>query len=179
MPETSPDPLDARLAVLKERARRIAREQQAAPSDQQIEILVFQLAWENYAVETSFAREVFPLDDLTPIPCTPAFILGVINLRGELCPVIDLKRLFGLPEQGLANATSAVILKSATMEFGILADVIVGVRSLALGEIQPPPATLTGINATFLRGVSADRTVVLDAASLLAHPMIVVNQQVE
>jgi purine-binding chemotaxis protein CheW len=106
-------------------------------------------------------------------------VLGIINLRGELCPVIDLKDLFGLPEQGLTNATSAIILRDPSMEVGIVADVIAGVRSLGIAEIEPTPATLSGVNAAFLRGISRDQTVILDAASILAHPGIVVNEQVD
>lgn len=172
-------PDEAHFAKLRERARRIAMPEAAEHTGDRLEALVFQLAWENYAIETGFIREIFPLRNLTPIPCTPAHVLGVINLRGEICPVVDLKRLLGLPEHGLTNATNAVILHDAAMEFGVVADVIVGVRSFETEEIGPPPATLTGINASFLKGVATDRTVVLDAASVLRHPAIVVNQEVE
>jgi purine-binding chemotaxis protein CheW len=168
----------ARDATLKKRAQQIARPEAMAEEDG-IEVLAFQLAWETYAVETGFVREIVALKALAPVPCTPAFVLGLINLRGELCPVIDLKRLFGLPEQGIVNATSAVVLHDKAMEFGIVADVIVGVQTLARDAIQPPPATLTGINAAFLKGVTKDQTVVLDAASILGYPGIVVNEQVD
>lgn len=176
--EIARDTPEAVAAVLQARARKLAGEQQDGRTGEAIEILVFQLAWESYAVETGFVREVYPLADLTPVPCTPSFVLGIVNLRGELCPVIELKRLFGLPESGITNATSAVILHDATMEFGLLADVIVGVQNLDVAELQPPPATFSGINATFLRGVTKDRLAVLDARSILAHPALIVNEQV-
>ncbi len=176
---TAVDPDDARLAALRERARRIAVPEEAAASADRLEALVFQLAWENYAIETGFIREIFPLRNLTPIPCTPAHVLGVINVRGEICTVVDLKRLLGLPEPGLSNATNAVILNDAAMEFAIVADVIVGVRTFEASEIGPPPATFSGINAAFLKGVATDRTVVLDAGGVIRHPAIVVNQKVE
>jgi purine-binding chemotaxis protein CheW len=165
-------------AQLQERARKLAAEQQDGRTCEEIELLVFQLAWESYAVETGFVREVYPLKDLTPVPCTPAFVLGIVNLRGELCPVIDLKRLFGLPEAGITNATSAVILHDSAMEFGLLADVILGVQMLDTAELQPPPTIFSGINATFLRGVTKDRLAVLDASNILAHPALIVNEQV-
>lgn len=176
--EIARDHPDSVAAVLQERARKLAAEQPDGRTGEEIEILVFQLAWESYAVETGFVREVYPLKDLTPVPCTPAFVLGIINLRGELCPVIDLKRLFGLPDSGITNATSAVILHDSTMEFGLLADVIVGVQMLGTVELLPPPATLSGINVSFLKGVTRDRLAVLDARSILAHPALIVNQQV-
>jgi purine-binding chemotaxis protein CheW len=169
---------DPVTATLQERARRLAREQPVQGVQERLEILVFQLAWENYGVETSFVREVYPLKDLAPIPCMPAFVLGIINLRGELCPVIELKRLFGLPDSGLTNATSAVVLHDSVMEFGLLADVILGVRTLGVSELQPPPATFSGINESFLKGVTRERLAVLDARNILAHPGLLVNEQV-
>jgi purine-binding chemotaxis protein CheW len=177
-PQSDRDRPDAVAAILQERACRLAGEQESERAGEHLEILVFQLAWESYGVETEFVREVYPLTDLTPVPCTPAFVLGILNLRGELCPVIELKRLFGLPESGITNATSAVVLHDSAMEFGLLADVIVGVQLLEMAELQPPPTTFSGINASFLRGVTKDRLAVLDARNILAHPGLIVNEQV-
>jgi purine-binding chemotaxis protein CheW len=168
-----------RLRILRDRARLLARAEAADDAAEQTDYLVFQLAWENYAVEAGFIREIYPLKELTPIPCTPAFVLGVINLRGELCPVIDLKRLFGLPDQSLTNATSAIILSDAAMEFGVVADVITGVRPLAPRDVRPPPLTLSGIDAAFLKGVTDDRVAILDAGRILGHSDLIVNQQVD
>jgi purine-binding chemotaxis protein CheW len=172
------DSVARREAILRERALKLARVESEAARSPGLEVLAFQLAAETYAVEIAFVREIVPLSALTAIPCTPAFVLGLINLRGELCPLIDLKRLLGVPQQGLTNATSAVVLHDRAMEFGIVADVIVGVRSVAEDDIRPAPATLTGINASFLRGILDDHTVLLDARTILGHPGIVVNEQV-
>jgi purine-binding chemotaxis protein CheW len=176
--EIARDTPEAVAAVLQERARKLASEQQDGRTGETIEILVFQLAWESYAVETGFVREVHPLKDLTPVPCTPAFVLGIVNLRGELCPVIELKRLFGLPPSGVTNATSAIVLQDGTMEFGLLADVILGVQMLRLDELREPPATFSGIHASFLKGITGERMAVLDARTILGHPRLVVNEQV-
>jgi purine-binding chemotaxis protein CheW len=167
-----------REAILKERARQLARAESEPARGNARDVLAFELATETYAVEISYVREIVPLTALTPIPCTPAFMLGLINLRGELCPIVDLKRLLGVPQHGLTNATSAVVLHDGAMEFGIVADVIVGVQSIADDQVRPRPATLTGINASFLRGILDDRTVLLDAPAILGHPGIVVNDQV-
>jgi purine-binding chemotaxis protein CheW len=172
-------PAILRDAVLRERARKLAQEEPKQASEAQLEVLVFDLGPETYAVETAFVREVHPLDDLTPIPCTPTFVLGVINLRGELSPVIELRRLLGLPERGLTNATRAVVIHNADMEFGIVADAIVDVRLLRTDEILPPPPILSGINARFLRGVTPNRMVILNAATILAYPGLIVNEHVE
>jgi purine-binding chemotaxis protein CheW len=169
----------ARAAVLAERARRIA---QAVPDQEpgdRLEFLVFGLGSETYAVEISFVREVHPLKTLTPVPCTPDFIRGIISVRGQFCPVVDLKRLIGLPEQKLTNATRVVVLLGTAMEFGILADTIIGVRMINLSDILPPPATQSEAVFRFVRGLTQDRVIIFDAAAILLHPGLIVNEGVD
>ena len=165
--------------ILHERALALAAELGAtqAPAHS-IEVVEFMLAHERYAVESSHVREVYPLEDLTPLPCTPAFVLGIVNLRGEIVSVIDLRSFFDLPQTGLPDLNKVIVLESASMVFGILADVILGVRRIPLAEIQPSLPTLVGIRERYLKGITPERTVVLDAAKLLADEDIVVRQQV-
>jgi purine-binding chemotaxis protein CheW len=165
-------------AVLEARALELARLEEAPTAGAASDMLVFQVAWENYALDMSAVREVYPLRDLTAIPCTPAFILGVVNVRGELCPVIDLKRLLGLPARGLSNATAVVILENRELEIGVVADVVVGVQAIEAASIAAAPGLLAGIHAAFLRGVAPGPIAVLDADRLLGHPDLVVDQQV-
>lgn len=163
--------------ILKARARALAGSGGGAPVDR-VDLLVFELAHERYALELEHVREVCPLTELVPVPCTPRFVRGIVNLRGEICPVVDLRRLFDLPERGLTNATRAVVLWDRAREFGVLADVVVGVLAVARDSLQAPPATLVGIQAEFLRGVAEDGLIVLDASQILAHPSMVVREQV-
>jgi purine-binding chemotaxis protein CheW len=164
--------------ILKARAEALARPlPQDAAQDRQLELVEFALAHEHYAVESAFVREVYPLADLTAVPCTPPFVLGIVNVRGEIVSVIDIKKFFDLPEKGLTDLNKAIILQSDAMTFGILADVIVGVRSLAASDIQPSPATLTGIREQYLMGVTQDRIAILDALKLLSDPKIVVHSE--
>jgi len=88
--------LSAAAQILRDRAQVLARPpEQAAAADTLFELLEFRLAQERYAVETRYVREVYPLKDLTPLPCTPPFVLGVVNVRGHILPVLDLKKFFG------------------------------------------------------------------------------------
>ena len=169
----------ARAVTLAKRAQDIAREQKPERPRDLTECLVFDLAAQNYAIDIAFVREVHPLKSLAPVPCTPSFVLGIINVRGQLYPVLDLKRRLALPEQHLTNATRAIILHEPAMEFGIVADAILGVRALGAGDLVPRPVGPAGSEADFIRGVTRDRIIFLDAAALLAHPGFVVNQEVE
>jgi purine-binding chemotaxis protein CheW len=166
--------------ILKERARALAREPEAeAPADQRIEGLAFLLAHETYAFESRFVREVFPLEHLTPLPCTPAFVLGIVNLRGEILSVVDIKKLFDLPDKGLTDLNKVIVLQSGGMHFGILADAIGSVHCIPRAEIQPPLPTLTGIRQDYLLGVTAERLIFLDAEKLLSDEKLIVHEQVE
>jgi purine-binding chemotaxis protein CheW len=167
--------------ILKARTRELADplSETAAAGERRFELIEFALASERYGVDSSFVREVYPLTDLTPLPCTPRFVLGVINVRGEIVSVIDIKKFFDMPEKGLSDLNKVIILHSDAMTFGILADLIIGLRSIAASEIQPAPTGLTGIRDQYLMGVTHDRLVILDAVKLLMDQKIVVHETVE
>ena len=165
--------------VLEERARALTREPAQAESDDDwIEVVEFTLAHERYAIASEHVREVYPLEELTPLPCTPSFVLGIVNLRGEILSVIDIKKFFDLPEKGLTDLNKVIVLESENMVFGIVADAIGGVRHILRTDIQPSLPTLTGIREDYLQGVTAERVVVLDAGKLLSDEKLIVNEQV-
>ena len=163
--------------ILKARAQALAREPGKAQAADELEFVDFFLAHEKYAVEPRHVREVYPLENLTLLPCAPAFVLGIVNLRGEIVSVIDVRKFFDLPEKGLTDLNKVIVLRSDNMLFGILADAILGVRRVPAAEIQPSLPTLTGIREKYLKGVTPERTVLLDAEKLLADEAIIVREQ--
>lgn len=172
-------PMDRRQRILRERAVRIARRADEHTAGDQLDILAFRLLSKNYAIEMQFLREVLPLRNLAAIPCTPAFYLGVINIRGELCPVIDLRQLFGHSNRGIANVNRVLVARGAGVDMGILADEIIGIRSVDSDQLRPLAGVAFTLHDEFLRGYMPDDIILLDVARILAHPKLVVNQQVE
>ena len=171
---------EERDRILKERAKIYSHELEAKEEEvQYVEVLEFLLAHEMYGVELKYVREVYPLKELTPIPEIPAFVLGIVNVRGEILSVIDIKKFFDLPEKGLTDLNRVIILHSADMEFCILADSIIGVRNILLSEIQTSLPTLTGIREEYLKGVTKEREIILDAGKLLSDKSIIVNENVK
>ncbi len=163
--------------ILHDRAHELAREPKAAmEAGATLDVVVFDLDGERYGIELLSVREVCALKELTPVPCTPAFVLGIINLRGEIHTVIDLKKFFDLPESGLTELNKILILDSGDMRLGILADAIQGVRTVPLADMEPSLPTLTGIRADFLRGVTNERLIVLDAAKILSDEHLLVHE---
>ena len=176
---STPATPDAR-EILRARARALARPRESAVVAQaSLELLEFRLAQECYALETRHVREVYPLRDLTPVPCTPPFVLGIVNVRGRITPVIDIKKFFDLPDKGLTDLHRVILVRGNDLELGLLADVIVGVRSIPVNSLQPSLPTLTDIRADYLKGVTAERLVVLDLDRILADPKIIVHEEVE
>ena len=165
--------------ILRRRAQALARIPSPPSSDTMLELLQFGLASERYAVECRFVQEVHPLRDLTPLPCTPAFIAGIVNVRGRVLTVIDLKKFFGLPERGLTDLHRTIVIRGHDLEVGLLADVIIGISSVPAGSLQPSLPTLTGIRAEYLKGVTEQSLVVLSVDRILLDPKIIVHEEVE
>lgn len=166
--------------VLRNRAKALAQEPTAGRvAEESLDVVEFLVANERYGIELHHVREVHPVRDLAPVPCVPPYVLGVINVRGRIVSVVDFRKFFELPEKGLSDLNKAIIVSAAGMELGILADALVGLRRISLHELQPSLPTLTEIRAGYLRGVTGDRLVVLDAEKILSDPKLVLRQQVE
>jgi purine-binding chemotaxis protein CheW len=175
------DPASEAQRILRERALALARPPSNGANAQhgQLELLEFRLATERYAVESRFVQEVHPLRDLTPLPGLPPFVAGIVNVRGQILPVYDLKKLFDLPEPGLTDLHRVLHVRGHDMELGLLADIIVSVRLIEAERLQASLPTLTGIRADYLKGITEDRVVVLDLDRILSDPKIVVHDEVE
>jgi purine-binding chemotaxis protein CheW len=163
--------------ILKARAAVLARESDETKAGDSIEIVAFELAGEQYGIESCHVSEVYPIRDYTPLPGTPAFVFGLVNVRGQIVSVVDMKKFFDMPDRGLSDLNKVIIIHDDTMEFGILANSVLGVRMLPTSEIQPPLPTLTGIRAEFLMGVTKEGIVLLDGRKLLANENIIVHEE--
>ncbi|MGA7930245.1 MAG: chemotaxis protein CheW [Candidatus Sulfotelmatobacter sp.] len=164
-------------SLLKARATSLAALPQSEAAEEYLEIIEFQLATETYGIELRHAGEVSLLKELTPVPCTPAFVLGIINVHGRVLSVVDLKRFFDLPNNALTDLNRVIVVRKDGMEVGILADTIHGVRRIPRRELQPSLPTLTGIRAEYLKGITGERLIVLDADKLLSDSKIVVQEE--
>lgn len=162
-------------AILRDRARQLARVPIVPRSGDRVEVLEFGLANEHYAFLASQVHDVQPLRELTPLPCTPPFLRGLVNIRGRLVAVIDLKRFFGLPERGITDLHRVLLVRKGEVEIGLLSDTVEGVYAIDGDQIQPPMMTLDGIAAKYIMGVTPERLVVLDADAILDDPCLVID----
>lgn len=134
-------------------------------------LVTFRVGKSEYAINIMQAREIIKMEKITIIPNSPSFIEGVINLRGNIIPVIDLKKRFGLEEvQGEVN-TGIIIVKIEDMDMGIIIDSVSKVISIPKSDIEPPPPVLSGIQQKYIKGVAKvdeKLLVVLDLDNMLS-----------
>jgi len=161
--------------ILKERARALAKEEKVISGKGFLNVVEFILAGETFAIELKYASEVYPLKDFTSLPGIPPFIRGITNVRGKIISIVDLKDFFEIPDQGGTDSEHLIILQSKDMEFGILADEILGIKTIPMDCVQPSLPTLTGIRGEYLKGVTGERLVILDGKKILLDEKIIVQ----
>jgi purine-binding chemotaxis protein CheW len=165
-------------AILDARARELAHVQTPArPPAAHLDLIIFGLARERYAIETRFVREVNRLVHFTPVPGTPAFVVGVTNFRGIVTAIIDIRSFFNLQVKGLTDLSRVILLGRDRVEFGILADEVQGQTDLATDEILAPPGAASVPGRAYLRGITKAALIVLDGAVLLDEPQLTVGNR--
>ncbi len=162
--------------LLRERARDLSKRPEDTQEVVTKDWLMFVISGEVYGVAPEYVVSVVAARQITPIPCTPAHILGVVSFRGRMVSVVDLRVLFNLPLKGLTDRNSLLILAKENMEFGLLTDQVIGVRPIKDKDISPPPEYLAGIHADYLYGITSSQHAVLDAAKMLSDPHLIVNE---
>jgi purine-binding chemotaxis protein CheW len=172
---TRPSPARAR-ALLESRARRLAEPPPEAtrPGDL-LNVAIFSLARERYAIETRLLREIVRLVDYTPVPGAADFLVGVTNLRGEILPVFDLRRFFGLPDRGLTDQSRVLVLGYDRRDLGVLADETHDVINLRTDTIFAPSSVAPSGGRAYIRGFTDEAVVVLDGDKLLRDPRLVID----
>lgn len=119
----------------------------------EVQLVVFGLADESYGVHVLAVEEIIRLQEITAIPHAPDFVEGVINLRGRVIPVLDLRKRFGLPTAEATKSTRIVVVEASGMTVGLVVDSVDEVRNLPTDTIEPPSPIVTTVDSDFLMGV--------------------------
>lgn len=159
--------------VLRERARRIAaplrRERIGAAAD----VLVARVATELYGIGLHHLAAVLPVQGLTPVPCTPATIAGVMNVRGDILTVLRLRAALELPPHEQADEARVVLAELTLGRVGLLVDAVVGVETVDLEGLEAPQT-----QRDFVRGSVGGRVTILDLERLLTDERVAVRDEV-
>ncbi len=120
--------------------------------------LTFMVAGEEYGVDILRVQEIKGWDRVTRLPQSPQFVLGVINLRGAVVPIIDLRRRFGLETVAFGPTTVVIVVKvrgaRGERTAGIVVDAVSEVYAVAAGDVRPPPEVCGGLDAAFVTGLT-------------------------
>lgn len=162
--------------ILRKRAEKVANSN-IINYKQGEEYLICRISDEYYGFETKHMQEVFFVDHITPLPSTPDWLLGIINARGEIISVIDMKNFFELKKLTPKNKFKVLILHKEEMKFGILIDAIHDLVNLKRDELTTDFITFDKIRKDYLLGLTDKNYVILDAEKILNDPKLIISQE--
>jgi purine-binding chemotaxis protein CheW len=124
---------------------------QATISERQL--VVFDLNEEAYGVDIGAVREIIRMQEITRVPRAPRFIEGVINLRGKVIPVVDLRQRFSMPETERTEEHRIVVVDVMGQDIGIVVDAVTEVSRVSEASIEPPSSVITTEDSDYLTGI--------------------------
>ena len=164
--------------ILRQRAKELAFEIIEPIKEESIDVLEFMSGEEYYAIDSLYIKEVYSIRELTQIPFTPDYILGVINIRGEIFSVIDFKILFNSKPQIINEKNKAIVVKNNDMEFSLLTEKIIGIKSLKKSDIFDTPLTLNELQSEYISGVTKDGLIIINIDKMLSDEKMIVHQEI-
>ena len=132
-------------------------------TEQEQQLVVFDLDSEAYGVDISAVREIIRMQDITRVPRTPEFVEGVINLRGKVIPVVDLRKRFGLTEGERNKDNRIVVVDIGGQDIGVVVDAVTEVLRIFTSAIEPPSSVITSADSEYLLGIAKldDKMIIL------------------
>jgi purine-binding chemotaxis protein CheW len=160
--------------ILEERARALMVQESDVETEVGEEILAFRLGEGDYSVPAQYVCEVQLLGEITPLPFTPAFLIGLVNIRGRLLAALDIRPLLDMPEAPPQPQAFLLVLAANGLEVGLLADAVVEVRR-GDEQLAPVLSSAAGRGIAWVRGVDRRLSMLLDPPALLADPRLAIN----
>jgi purine-binding chemotaxis protein CheW len=149
---------------------------------QDLQAVVFMLNKAYYGVPILQVQEIVKMTEITELPNTPDFVQGIVNLRGKIIPIIDMRKRFGLPEETIDENWKILILKEEDVLFGVMVDQISEVEKVPATLIEKPPKIVAGVNGKFINGIAKTENrllILLDIAKILSDEEKELLQDIE
>jgi purine-binding chemotaxis protein CheW len=170
--ETSSRDRERMEVVYRERAARLALRRAEADTSATFGALVFTLGPERYAIELEDLIEVLPCSGYTEVPGAPQALLGVINLRGDVRPVLDLARVLELPKVADGDAGFLLLLRKQNREVALKVDQVEKIRMFRPSELVDQGQNGTHLAVRYLKAVTSDTVMLLSTEALLSLSII-------
>lgn len=129
------------------------RQQNQQFSGEVVQVVSFRLGSEEYGVDISQVQEIIRLVEITHVPRAPRFMEGVINLRGQLIPIIDLRTRFGMNRISSTKSTRIVVTEIGTKRVGIIVDSVSEVLNIPIENVEDAPEMVAGVGTEYIQGV--------------------------
>ncbi len=174
--------------IWSQRAAQLAEIEIEADESEHLDLVLVRLGDEIYGLEATYVDEIRPLQQVTPVPRTPPWVTGVVNVRGRILSVFDMGRFLQLPAAGEAppGQPYVVVVSAAEMELALLTDEVLTVDKVPLRELEEASATVRGVPRKYVHGVGTYRIddresevtlIVLNLQLLLADEALLVREE--
>ncbi|MFP4672107.1 MAG: chemotaxis protein CheW [Desulfohalobiaceae bacterium] len=139
------------------------QEQETSSRKDMLQLVSFKLKDEEFGVDILQVQEIIRMQEITHVPNAPDFVEGVINLRGRVIPIVDLRKRFGLESQEHGSATRIIVVMIGQVTVGLIVDEVSEVLRIPENTVEPPPPIVAGIESDYIKGVGKleDRLLIL------------------
>ena len=176
-------------ALLEQRAAQLAQVIEKADLGEQVDLVLVQLGREVYGLEAQYVSDMRPLDRITRVPRVPDWVAGIVNWRGHVISVLDLRRWWDLPQADAARGTETavpylVMVEASDLSLALAVDNVLAVETAPWSAVQEVSGTVRGLRAEYVRGVverdqaEYSMLMILDLPSILADPQLIVHEEI-
>lgn len=158
-----------------------AMHQNGAQTTGTLQLVSFRLGDEEYGIEITKIQEIILMGDITRVPQTPSYIKGLINLRSNVIPILDLRLRFGLPETAVTDETRIMVVNISGKTIGLIVDAVSEVLRVSQNQIAPPPPTVAGLGREYLTGLAkleGRLLIMLEIDKLLDEESVAIAEQI-
>ncbi len=163
--------------ILEERARDLATQvKEDSVVDQGEEVLIFRLGEGTYSISAQHIREVHTTAQITGLPATPPFVVGLVNVRGKILTALDIRPLLEIPQETITDEPFLVIVSINGVDVALLADTVLEVQQ-ATNDITPAISAVAGRGISWVRGLDQHFNLLIDLPEMIADPRVIVNDE--
>lgn len=184
--EVSPEVMEL---ILSQRASQLAREPVQEAQAAQVQLVVVRMGRSLYGFDVATISDIRPVSQITRVPRLPAWVAGVVNIRGRILSVVDLNRYLGLPEDDKNSKASSerlhqIVVETPKMEIALLVNEVLEVRSFSATDIQEASGTIRGIHPEYVHGIITNVhgyegvLLILDLVAILADKKIIIEEEI-
>lgn len=164
------------------RALELSRAQETRVDESgSLKMITFRLGSDRYGVSLSMVREIQRAGRITPVPTAPDFVSGVINLRGSILSVVDIRVFFNLPSVVMGEETRILVVEDEGLIVGILVERVDEIVDVSMEGVKPPLSLDKGITEDYIQGIATHRgemLIIIDLERILKNPRLVVEENI-